>query len=120
MDRKQRDHLGKPLFGSRQLKVAEMSGRAGAQKEKQKKYKTARKRNAEAADDQDFSKIARPQKRNFRPPRNERAVQKTPSPTEVMSSALVDTLSEIKYAHHCCITKNTTTKVSCNNTNLCA
>ena len=49
------------FFGFRQLKVAEMSGRAP------KKLETARKRNAGAADDQDFSKIARPKKRNFRP-----------------------------------------------------
>ena len=57
-----RSSLGKPCFGSRQLKVAEMSGRASA-----KKRETARKRRAGAVDDQNWSKIARPKKRNSRP-----------------------------------------------------
>ena len=46
------------LFCSRQLKVTEMDGRAGAKNE------TARKRSAGAVDDQKWSKIIRPKKRN--------------------------------------------------------
>ena len=55
------------FFVSLQPKVAEMGGRAP------KKRETARKRSAGEVDDQNWSKIARPKKRSFRPPRNERA-----------------------------------------------
>ena len=51
------------FFGSRQLKVAEMDGRAP-----KKKRETFRKRSAGAADDQDFSRIARSKKTQFSPP----------------------------------------------------
>ena len=61
------DTLGKPFFGSRQLKVAEMDRRAS------KKRETAGKRSAGDADDQDFQKSPAQKKRNFRPPQNERA-----------------------------------------------
>ena len=60
--------LGKPLFGSRHLKVGEMDGRAGA-----KKSETSRKRSAGAVDDQKWSKIARPKRTQFSLPQNERA-----------------------------------------------
>ena len=51
------------LFCSRQLKVAEMDGRAGA-----KKREAAWKRSAGAVDDQKWSKIARPKKTQISPP----------------------------------------------------
>ena len=63
-------HIREAFFCSRQLKVAEMDGRVGVKN----KRETEKKRSAGAADDQDFSKIARPKKEsNFRPPQNERA-----------------------------------------------
>ena len=55
---------GSLFFGSRQLKVAEMDGRAGAKK----KRETVRKRSAGAVADQNWSKIARSKKTQFSPP----------------------------------------------------
>ena len=52
------------FLGSRQLQVVEMEGRAGAKKQRNE---TATKRSAGAVDDQKWSKIARPKKRNFLP-----------------------------------------------------
>ena len=48
--------LGKPFFGSVQLRVAEMGGRAP------KKRENARIRSARTVDDQNWSKITRPKK----------------------------------------------------------
>ena len=48
------------------------NGRAGGCPKKTKESEISRKRSAGAADDQGFSKIARPKKtRDFRPPQNE-------------------------------------------------
>ena len=71
-------YMREPFFISRQLNVAEIDGRAGAQKKTKQKRETARKRSASAAADQDFSKNRPFKKTQFSPPKNERAGWREP------------------------------------------
>ena len=69
-------------FGTRQLKDAETGERAPLLPKKTLNREETQRRN-----DQDFSKIARSKKRNFRPRRNERAGSR--EPTLTLSNVLV-------------------------------